>query len=266
MLTMVDHLGKSFLDLHRSLRRIVVFTYLSFRCVLQLDPRSLRPILFTIVSQIYFTGFKALPLITFIALASGSIIVLQSTAQLQVLGSQEMMGNIMVVTIIRELGPLLTALIVIARSGTAVASELGTMKINKEVESLCSMSIEPLSFIVFPRIVGGVVSLICLSFYFNCTALVGGFVVGNLLGDLSFSFYVDVISQAIAPNDFVLNVFKNLTCGLIIFATASYQGMKVESGPHEVPMATTRSVVNSIMAVMAFNLSVTVIFFARALA
>ncbi|HXH31347.1 MAG TPA: ABC transporter permease [Bacteriovoracaceae bacterium] len=265
MLTTIDHLGKAVFDLCRSLSRFILFIYLSFRCALTLDYKGIRPILFTIVSQIYFTGFKALPLITFIALATGSIIVLQSTAQLTILGSQEMMGNILVVTIIRELGPLLTALIVIARSGTAVASELGNMKLNKEVDALCAMSIEPLSFIVFPRIIGGMISLICLAFYFNCIALIGGYVVGSFLSDLSFTFYVDVISQAVAPSDFIMNVFKNIMGGLIIFATASYQGLKVENGPHEVPMATTRSVVNSIMAVVAFNLSITIYVFARAL-
>ncbi len=266
MLEAIDSLGKNALDYYRSFKDLFVFVYLSFREVIRRGPRNLQPILFTIVSQIYFTGHQALPLITFLALASGSIIVLQSTAQLSLLGSQEMMGNILVVTIIRELGPLLTAFTVIARSGTAVSTELGSMQVNREVEALRTMSIEPLGFVVFPRIVGGVISLVGLAFYFNCIALVGGFFVSNLVSELSFSFYIEVLAQAITPEDFMLNVIKNGASGLIIFSIATYQGLKVKGAPHEVPIATTRAVVNSIMAVVAFNLTVSVYFFTRGFA
>jgi phospholipid/cholesterol/gamma-HCH transport system permease protein len=266
MLKYSDQLGKSAFDLYRDVQRIFVFIYLSFRCTLALPLRSFRPILFILVSQVYFTGFMALPLITFIALATGSIIVLQSAAQLSILGSQEIMGNILVVTIVRELGPMLTALVVISRSGTAVASELGTMQVNREIEALRTMSIEPLSYVVFPRVVGGVLSLVCLAFYFNCIALIGGYFVANLVSNLSFSFYLDVLAQAISPSDFTLNFLKNSISGFLIFAIACDQGLKVRSGPHEVPIATTRAVVRSIIAVMAFNLSVTVYLFVRAMA
>ncbi len=208
----------------------------------------------------------ALPLITFIALATGSVIVLQSTAQLSLLGSQEMMGNILVVTIIRELGPLLTALIVIARSGSAVSTELGSMQVNKEIEALRIMSIDPLSYVVFPRIVGGIISLICLAFYFNSIALIGGYFVSNLVSDLSFSFYLEVLAQSITPHDFSLNVFKNAVSGLIIFSIAAHHGMQVRTGPQEVPIGTTKAVVNSIMAVVAFNLSITILIFAKVFA
>lgn len=265
MINTADNVGKFTLDFFRSIKDMVLFIYLSFRAIFKMEMRSLRPILSIIVSQIYFTGFQALPLITFIALAAGSIIVLQSTAQLSLLGSQEMMGNILVVTIVRELGPLLTALIVIARSGTAVATELGSMQVNKEIDALRTVSIEPLGYIVFPRIAGGIISLICLAFYFNCIALIGGFFVSNLVSNLSFAFYLEVLAQALEPNDFLLNVFRATFSGLIIFSIATYQGMKVFGAPHEVPMATTKAVVNSIMSVVAFNLSISIYLFARSL-
>ena len=266
MLQFIDYVGKNSVDFTRYFKDIFVFVYVSFRSITELRFRNIKPILFTIVSQIYFTGFKALPLITFIALASGSIIVIQSSAQLSLLGSQEMMGNILVVTIIRELGPLLTAFTVIARSGTAVATELGSMQVNKEVEALRTMSIDPLGFVVFPRIVGGVISLICLAFYFNCIALIGGFFVSNLVSDLSFSFYLEVLAQAITAEDFFLSVLKNSVSGLLIFSIATFQGMKVKGAPHEIPMATTSAVVNSIMAVVAFNLAISLYMFSKALA
>lgn len=265
MIQAIDQVGKFTLDYYRTFRGFLLFIYLSFRCMARMRLRGLRPVLYTLVSQIYFTGYQALPLITFIALATGSVVALQSTAQLSIIGSQEMMGNIMVVTIIRELGPMLTALIVIARSGTAVATELGSMQVNKEIEALRILSVDPLGYVVFPRILGGVLSIVCLAFYFNCIAIMGGFVVGHLVSDLSFSFYVEVIAQAVSPHDFTLNLLKNSISGLIIFSIATHQGMNVKGAPHEVPIATTKAVVNSIMAVVAFNLSITVFIFARAL-
>ena len=263
VLTYVDLLGKNTLDFFRQLCRTFIFFYLSIRLTLSLRWHALKTILHVTISQIYFTGVLALPLMTFIALAVGSIVVMQSNAQLSVLGSQEMMGNILVVTIVRELGPLLTALIVIARSGTAVASELGNMQVNREIEGLRVMGIEPLSYVVFPRIVGGIVGLLCLAFYFNSIALLGGFFVASTVSELTFSFYLEVISHAMNTHDFSLNIFKNIVGGIIIFSIACEEGFKVKNGPHEVPIATTKSVVSAIVTIMAFNLGLTAMIFAK---
>src|SRR6202020_946151 len=92
------------------------------------------------------------------SLASGSIVILQSSSNLSLLGGGDLLGDLMVAIIVREIAPLLTALIVIARSGTAVASEIGNMRVNREIEALESMGIHPLGFIVFPRLLGGMVS------------------------------------------------------------------------------------------------------------
>jgi phospholipid/cholesterol/gamma-HCH transport system permease protein len=265
MLQAIDQVGNYSLNIYRTIKEMVIFVYLCFRTTFGLKTHNLKPIFSILISQIYFTGYQSLALITFIALATGSIIVLQSTAQLSILGSQQMMGNILVVTIIRELGPLLTALIVIARSGSAVAIEIGSMQVNKEIDSLRIMSIEPYAYVVFPRIVGGIISIVCLAFYFNFIALIGGFLVSNLVSGLSFSFYIDTLAQALAPNDFALNIFKNSVSGLIIFSIAAYQGIKVKGAPHEVPIATTKAVVNSIMTVVAFNLSITIYVFMRSI-
>lgn len=265
VITLADQLGRSTLNRTKSLMALVVFVYLSLRAILRLRSRNLKPIFYTLTSQVYFTGVMAIPLITFIALATGSVVVIQSTAQLSILGSREFMGNILVMTIIRELGPILTAMVVIARSGTAVATELGNMQTNHEIEALRSMSIEPLSYVVFPRILGGVISIVSLAFYFNCVALIGGYIVANQINQLSFSFYVEVLSQAIAADDFMLSLIKNSISGFIIFSIASFEGFKVSGAPHEVPIASTKSVVNSIMAVVAFNLGLSLYLYAKAL-
>lgn len=264
ILNTLDFFGKNTIDRFRGIRNFFQFIYLSLRCTLFLPKHALKTILGNTISQIYFTGFLALPLITFIALATGGIVILQFT-QLSMFSSQDMIGNILVVTIIRELGPLLTSLVVIARSGTAVASEVGSMKVNKEMDALRFMSIEPLSYLVFPRLVGGIVSLVCLAFYFNVSALVGGYFVASTLSDFSFSFFLEVLAQAISPVDFTLNLIKNSLSGLIIFSIACYEGFKVNNSSHEIPIATTNAVMRSIIAVVTFNLSITIYMFFGAL-
>ncbi|MCB9026407.1 MAG: ABC transporter permease [Bdellovibrionaceae bacterium] len=236
-------------------------TYLSVRAVIYDETQGLRAIFSVVSAQIYFTGFQALPIISVLALASGSIVIMQSNLQLNFLGGNEMIGNLLVVIIVREISPLLTALVVIARSGTAVASELGNMRVNKEIEALESMSINPLSYIVFPRLFGGLISVICLAFYFTLVSLVGGFVVTKLVHDMPLNFYLDSLAQAFSGEDVILFLVKNTFSGVFIFIICCYQGFSVKRSPHEVPQVTTKAVMNSIFYVMGFNLTVTTLFY-----
>lgn len=235
--------------------------YLSFRAAMFDQSQGLRTIFSVVSAQIYFTGFQALPLITVLALASGSIVIMQSSAQLSLLGGNEMIGNLLVVVIVREVAPLITALIVIARSGTAVASEIGNMRVNKEIEALEVMGINPLSYIVFPRLVGGIVSVMCLAFYYIFISLIGGFLVTKIVHDMPFVFYSESLARAFAAEDVLLFILKNSFSGAIIFIVCCYQGLLVRQGPHEVPQVTTKAVVNSIIYVTSFNLLVTTLFY-----
>jgi phospholipid/cholesterol/gamma-HCH transport system permease protein len=212
-------------------------------------------------AQIYFTGFQALPLISVLALASGSIVILQASSNLSLLGGGAMLGDLMVVIIVRELAPLLTALIVIARSGTAVASEIGNMRVNREIEALECMGIHPLSYVVFPRLLGGIVSVVCLAVYFVLVACLGGFLVNTILHDIQFAFFADSLARAFSSADVGLFFMKNIFSGAIIFMISCYQGFLVKQGPHEVPQVTTKAVVNSVIYVVAFNMTVTMLFY-----
>jgi phospholipid/cholesterol/gamma-HCH transport system permease protein len=235
--------------------------YLSLRAVV-LDPsQGLRSILNVVLTQIYFTGVQALPLISVLALAAGSIVTLQTSLNLGLLGGGSAIGTVMVAVVVREIAPLLTALIVIARSGTAVASELGMMQVNREVEALESMGIHPLSYVVFPRLLGGVVSVVCLAVFFVAVAVAGGFAVANCLQSLPLPFYLDSLLRAFSRQDVALFLIKNLFSGMIIFVVSCHQGLAVRQSPHEVPQVTTKAVVSSIIYVVVFNLTVTILFY-----
>ncbi|MGE0526932.1 MAG: MlaE family ABC transporter permease [Bdellovibrionales bacterium] len=240
---------------------VFLMIYLSFRAAFFDQAQGLRSIFNVVSAQIYFTGFQALPLISVLALASGSIVILQSSTNLSLLGGGAILGDLMVAIIVRELSPLLTALIVIARSGTAVASEIGNMRVNREIEALEAMGIHPLSYVVFPRLLGGIVSVICLALYFVLIACMGGFLVTSLLHDLPFSFYGDSLARAFASVDVGLFLLKNVFSGAIIFMISCYQGLLVQQSPHEVPQVTTKAVVNSVIYVVLFNMTVTILFY-----
>ncbi len=236
--------------------------YLSFRATLFDQAQGLRTIFGVVSAQIYFTAWQALPVITVVACATGAIVIMQSSFQMSLLGAGgDIVGKVLVIAIIREIGPLLTALIVIARSGTAVASELGTLKANREIEALETMGINPLSYIVFPRILGGMLSVLCLAFFFDITALFGGYLVSALVQDRPFYFFVDSLAAAFQFEDMWLFLLKNGFSGLIIFVISCSQGLKVKQSLHEVPQVTSKAVVNSLAYVIAFHLIVSLLFY-----
>lgn len=235
--------------------------YESLRATALDQAQGARTILSVISAQIYFTGFQALPLISILALATGSVVMMQSTAYFTFFGGVSHVGDILVATIFREVAPLLTALIVIARSGTAVASEIGNMRVNREIEALEVMGIDPLSYVVFPRLIGGILSVVCLAFYFVVVAILGGFLVTQIVSNMSFGFYFDSLAQAFAKQDVALFLLKNVFSGAIIFANSCYLGMSVKNSSHEVPQMTTKAVMNSVIYVTVFNLAVTTLFY-----
>ena len=257
----IDRLGRTVTGNLEYTGRVLLMVYLSMRATLRDQAQGFRTIFSVISAQIYFTGWQAIPLISILALASGGVVILQSSSQLNMFGGAQMIGNLLVVIIVRELGPLITALLVIARSGTAVASEVGNMRANREIEALECLGINPLSYIVFPRIIGGVISVVCLSFYFVLIALIGGFMLTKMINDMPMSFYLDSLARALAFEDLWLFLLKNIFSGMIIFVVSCYQGLSVKRSHTEVPVVTTQAVVNSIIYVVVFNLSVTSLFY-----
>jgi phospholipid/cholesterol/gamma-HCH transport system permease protein len=261
MLTRVDRLGRFFLSQFEYTFRVLAMAYLSARATVLDQAQGFRTIVGVLSAQIYFTGFQALPLVSTLALATGGVLFLQGMSNLTLLGGTEMIGSFMVLVLVREAASLLVALVVIARSGTAVASEIGNMRANREIEALESMGINPLSFIVFPRVIGGVISVLCLAFYFILIALIGGFFLTQMIHKMPFGFYADSLLKAFAQEDVFIFLLKNSFSGLIIFIICCFQGLSVKRSPHEVPQVTTEAVVKSIIYVTVFNLLVTAAFY-----
>ncbi len=219
--------------------------------------RSLRATFRVVAAQIYFTGWQAIPLIFVVASVSGSLVIFYTANQVTPLGNADLGSTLLYLIVSRELGPLITGFIVIARSGTAVASEVGNMRANGEIEALQTMAIDPLSFVVFPRLLGGVVSLVCLVIYFNVFAVFAACIATVLVKGSGALSFLHVYLQQIELRDLCLVALKGLLMGLAIFSVSTYQGLQVRKSHHEVPQVTIKAVVINIIVVTVLNFLLT---------
>lgn len=212
------------------------------------------------VSQILFTGVQAVGLVGVIALLLGATIIIQTN--LMAPGTPgEMLGKILVAVVVRELAPLVTAIVVAGRSGTAIATELGNMKASSEVLALESLGIDPARFIVLPRLIGAIVSVLVLTVYFSVVAVAGGYSVSLLITAPSFSALRSGFAEALVPADLALFLAKGVGLGLIVGWLACHFGLEVKSSPTEVPQKASAAVVMTLFGCVAFNLLVTAMFY-----
>jgi phospholipid/cholesterol/gamma-HCH transport system permease protein len=213
-----------------------------------------------IIMQIYFTGNLALMIISLAALSLGIVTVLQSYYILSNYGALKQVGDIINIIIIRELGPFFTAFIILSRSATAISAEIGTMMVNDEINALEMLGIDSLKFVVFPRIAGMVIAGVFLTIYFNAISLIGGFLVGNLVGGLSFDTYITYIINSITFLDISMSIFKSAIFSLFISGIAIYYGFQAFEQT-QIPQATTKAVVSSIFALFFIDIIMSVIFY-----
>jgi phospholipid/cholesterol/gamma-HCH transport system permease protein len=207
-----------------------------------------------IARQVRFTGQQALRLVAVAATFVGMMTVAQSAAQLQRFGGSQALGPLLVAAIFRELGPLLTALIVISRSVSAVASELSSMKANGEIEMLKASGISPLSYLVFPRVAGGALALTFLTMHFVWIALAVGFGVAQFFVVLPWNRFLVDLLNALGPVDILIFLVKTLGTGFVVFSLACFYGLRISGRHYEIPQATTQAVVASFL--MAFGLQI----------
>jgi len=200
------------------------------------------------LNQIWFTALQAVPLVIVLSGLLSFLVISQAVRELGRLGATELLGTLMVVAIVRELGPLLTALAVAGRSGTAIAAELATNKVMGEVDALEGMGIDPLHYLVLPRLGAAVVSVFCLIVLFDAVAIVAGLTAAAANG-MSPDRYFDIVLRSLAFGDAAVSIVKSVAFGVIIGTLPSFHGLRVRRAATEVPIAASRSVVGSIVAI-----------------
>lgn len=210
--------------------------------------------------QILFTGVDAVSLVSIVGLLMGTTIIIQTSLLAPGAGG-ELLGRILVAIVIRELAPLLTAFIVAGRSGTAIATELGNMKVNSEIDALASLGIDVPRYVVWPRIIGTVVSVLVLTVYFAAIAVGGGYIVSLLVASPTFGSLRAGFTAALVPLDLALFFAKGAGLGLLVGWLSCHFGLEVGSSPTEVPLQASRAVVMTLVVCVAYSTLVTVLFY-----
>jgi phospholipid/cholesterol/gamma-HCH transport system permease protein len=204
----------------------------------------------SIVRHAYETGYQAVPVVAMIAFLIAVISAYISAQQLRPYGGEIFTVDIVALGVLRELGVLLTAIMVAGRTGSAYAAELGVMKLNDEVDALESMGVNPYEVLVLPRVVGLVIALPLLTIVANFMGLLGGAVLTRYLIDLPLPQFLQRLNEAIGPTTFWVGMIKAPVFGLLIGLTGTLRGLQVRGSSRELGRLTTVAVVQAIFLVI----------------
>jgi phospholipid/cholesterol/gamma-HCH transport system permease protein len=236
------------------------FLYGAFNAI-AVDPFVGRPWkIDAILEQMYLIGVRGTPIVVFISLLVGIVLALNGASQLRQFGAAIFIANLVGVSVAREMGPLITAVIVAGRSGAAMAAELGTMTVSEEIDAMRTMALEPQRYLLAPRVIALMFVLPCLTVVSDLFAIGGGYMVGVSMG-LGAANYLRQTAAAIMVSDVMTGLFKSLVFSVLIGLISCYEGLRVSGGAQGVGAATTNAVVSSIISCIAADAVFTLVFY-----
>jgi phospholipid/cholesterol/gamma-HCH transport system permease protein len=206
-------------------------------------------------------GVRSMPIVGLICFLIGVIIALQSSYTLDKWGANRYIATLVAVSAIRELAPLMTAILVAGRSGSAITAEIGTMKVGEEIDALEVMGLNPVKFLVVPKFLAMILAVPCITVIAMFIMIFGGWVAGVFIVGVEPSIYIDMSIDALAEKDLVNGLTKSLFFGIVICWVGVYRGFQVEGGAEGVGRKTTSSVVTSIFLIIIVDLLFTVLFY-----
>lgn len=215
----------------------------------------------TAAAQAMEVGVRALPILSLITFFIGLILALQSAYELGKLGAMNLVAKAVALSMSRELGPLITAIVVIGRSGSAFAAEIGTMKVSEEIDALEVMAISPVRFLIAPKFLAMIVMLPCLTIWANTMGILGGALFGVAQADFTFGGYIQASIESLYLRDISSGLIKSIMFGITITAVGCFEGLSTGGGAEQVGRSTTKAVVISILLVVAVDLVFTAAFF-----
>lgn len=205
----------------------------------------------SIVSHIFTTGAQALPIIAISAFLIGVVIAYQSIVQLQKFGADIFIVDTIGISLTRELAPLITAIVVAGRSGSAFTAQIGAMKMTQEIDAMKTMGFEPFTFLVWPRIFALMIVMPLLIFFADIIGIFGGMVIAHAQSNLSFSEFIHRLQGALALKHYLIGIIKGPFFAFLIAMVSTYRGFQVSSNTESIGLYTTKSVVNAIFLVIA---------------
>ena len=263
-LSVVEQVGRAALGVWQDIQTLLTFVGELTVTLLRAarHPRLVRwPDAWLIAERV---GVDALPIIALIGFLLGLILAFQSAIPMRRFGAEIFVANLIGVSMLREMGPLITAIILAGRSGSAFAAELGTMKVREEIDALTTMGLEPVRFLVVPRVLAAVTMTPLLAMFANLFGLIGGAVVMLSLG-FPLVTYVNQILSAVTVGDLLGGLFKSLVYGIVVAGIGCLRGLQTTTGASAVGQSTTSAVVSGIVLIAIVDGIFAVVFYALGL-
>ena len=234
------------------------------------NSRSFKTDTRNIITQTFFTGVEIFPILFVVATLFGTIVIIEVVSLMGRVGLSDVVGSLIVVVIIRELGPILTAFLIAGRSGSSLTTYIGSMVINSEVDALATMGVDPIRYLVMPGMIGGCIAMFIMNIFFSTSAIVAGYLMtkgaillsGNVFNiQLTWSYLSTEILDAITVTDFIFIIIKPLAFGAIITTNACYQALNISRDMRQVPKAVSRSVIKSFLYVVVADVVLSLFYF-----
>ena len=206
-------------------------------------------------------GVNSFPLVGTIALFTGMVLVMETAHTLKKFGAEIYAGGLVSISMIRELGPVIVALILAGKVGASIAAEIGMMKITEQIDALTVMGVDPVAYLVAPRVLAGIISLPCLFILSFFVAIIGGFFVGVFMVGISSGQFLYQSFRFISLKDLAVGLIKVITFAVLVINTSCYEGLRAHGGAEGVGKAATSAVVISFFFVIFSNLILTGIFY-----
>jgi len=248
MYIMIEKLGGLTISLLQEMGRMLNFILYSFYMIFRSPGKP-----FLIFKQLHFIGAKSFFVIFLTASFTGMVLGLQGYYTLLKFGSEGMLGSVVALSLVRELGPVLSALMVTGRAGSAITAEIGIMRITEQIDALESMALEPFKYLMSPRILSALIALPLLCCIFDVVGIFGGYTVGVKLLGVNPGAYFHEMQKSVEWKDIWIGLVKSLSFGLIISWVCCYKGYYAGHGAEGVSRATTSAVVMSSVLILIWD-------------
>ncbi|MDR0561180.1 MAG: ABC transporter permease [Spirochaetaceae bacterium] len=214
-----------------------------------------------LIMQILFTFVEALGISSLLAVGMGTAVIVIGMPMLETFSQEQLIYSVLIIMITREFGPILTAFIIIARSATAIATEMAGMVISHEIEAYISVGVNPIEHLAVPRFLGVTASMFLLNLYFSLFGLVGSFFVAQFIKPMPPSIYFNNLLQVLTLSDIVITIVKSVVFGMIISTIAVIQGLAVERASTEIPVAGLRAVSSAFVGCILVDIILCVVYY-----
>ncbi len=220
-------------------------------------PRRLRLMLY----ELWKIGVQSWFIVSLSSFFIGMVLALQSAYQMQRLAAEMYIASLVALSVVREIGPVMTALIVAGRVGSAIAAELGTMKVTEQIDALRTLAVDPVQYLVVPRLIATVIALPLLTLWANALGILGGFLIGTVKLDILASLYWKMTTRPLVFKDLGSGLLKALVFAVVICVASCYEGFRTEGGAEGVGRSTTTAVVSSFLLIIGADCLLTALFY-----